>query len=94
MARMKLAQMELDAELRALMARGAVRFKYLKADGTQRTAVGTLSTDLIPDDRRPRGGRYAGYEAGYEPYYDLERQAWRSYAPAWLLWIERENAKE
>lgn len=84
-----LSQQKLNEELRRQMAQGVVTFKYLKSDGSQRTAQGTLCPDLIPDGHKPRGGRYNGYEKGFEPYYDVERQGWRSYAPSWLLWIEK-----
>jgi hypothetical protein len=54
-----------------------VNFQYQKIDGTVRPAVGTLVTDLIPADQRPRGRRPA-YQ-NVMTYYDLERAAWRCF---------------
>lgn len=83
---------EPSAELRQQMARGVATFKYLKQDGTPRTALGTLHPQLIPADKRPKPqNTFNGYKHGYEPYFDLQRLDWRCYAPDDVLWMEEEN---
>ena len=77
------------------MEKGPVEFKYLKADGSQRIAHGTLCNDLIPASGQPTGhGTFNGYEKGYAPYYDLDRMGWRCFRIDWLLWFNRENEEK
>ena len=60
---------------------GFVRFEYTKKDGTQRVALGTLSTHLIPADKMPEHSvDYVSHTPAYiVTYYDLDRDAWRSF---------------
>ena len=66
---------------------GFVRFAFIKSDGSMRYALGTRHTALIPYDKRPKGIREANIQAGMEqpnytaiPYFDIEKQEWRSFA--------------
>ena len=66
---------------------GIVMFTYRKSDGSQRRAVGTRYSDLIPYPKRPAGTRRARIDAGIEKqnytaisYFDLEKQDWRSFS--------------
>jgi hypothetical protein len=53
-------------------------FQLQKKDGTLRHARGTLRTDLIPAEFQPHGNERArNYTA--RAYFDLDRQAWRSF---------------
>ena len=69
--------------LRVLMRTNTVQFSYFKTDGSIRQARGTLCTDLIPEEKRPKGEsrepkkRKENY--GAFTYYDLDRDAWRSF---------------
>ena len=68
--------------LRVLMRTNIVQFSYFKTDGSIRQARGTLSLDLIPEDKRPKTEspkkkRKENY--GAFTYYDLDRAAWRSF---------------
>lgn len=91
----ELAKFEYYQELKGLMEKVPVEFKYLKADGTQRTAHGTLCHDLIPASDQPTGrGTFNGYEKGYAPYYDLDRMGWRCFRIDWLLWFNRDNEEK
>jgi len=63
---------------------GFARFTYYKKDGTTRTALGTLSPLLIPEDKRPKDTlplQGKGRERGCLtfPYFDLEKREWRSF---------------
>ena len=68
--------------LRVLMRTNIVQFSYFKTDGSIRQARGTLCPSLIPEDKRPKTEspkkkRKEHYETF--PYYDLDREAWRSF---------------
>ena len=64
---------------RTQLASGIYRFSYFKTDGSIREATGTLNFDLIPSDKLPKGSNE--YQPNYEtfPYFDLSRNAWRSF---------------
>ena len=64
--------------LRTAMRVSVVRFSYVKDNGDIREARGTLNFNLIPNTHIPTGPRV---EENYETfrYYDLDRQAWRSF---------------
>ena len=65
--------------LRTAMRVSVVRFSYVKDNGDIREARGTLCFDLIPTENIPTGPRVQ--DENYETfrYYDLDRQAWRSF---------------
>jgi len=65
--------------LRQMLTKGIVNFRYTKSDGSLRQARGTLRMDVIPEDKRPKGT--ATHKPNYKnmAYYDLDREAWRSF---------------
>ena len=73
------------AELRDMMKQGTVKFQYVKKDGTIRTAVGTLRSDLIT--RKPAGGACYPRRQGYTPYFDVEKDAFRVFAESKFLGV-------
>lgn len=73
------------AELREMMKKGTVKFQYTKNDGSLRTAVGTLRSDLIT--KKPTGGECYPRRQGYTPYFDVEKDAFRVFAESKLLGV-------
>ena len=63
------------------LGKGIVEFEYLKVNGEWRTAVGTLSEELIPPQDMPSERNLP--KQRNNPlvfcYYDLERRGWRSF---------------
>ena len=76
------------AELREMMKKGTVKFQYTKNDGSLRTAVGTLRSDLIT--RKLAGGVCHPKEAGYTIYFDVEKDAFRVFAESKFLGVVEE----
>lgn len=72
-------------ELKKMLCNGTVKFQYTKKDGSVRTAVGTLKSDLIT--KKPAGGVNYPKEAGYTTYFDLEKNWWRVFAESKLLGV-------
>lgn len=72
-------------DLRERMKKGTVKFQYIKKDGSVRTAVGTLRSDLIT--KKPAGGVCHPKEAGYTLYFDVEKDAFRVFAESKLLGV-------
>ena len=71
-------------ELRKALYNGFVRFRYTKADGSARTALGTLSPSLIPGASPQSNGESGFRLEGKEvvkafAYFDLEKMEWRSF---------------
>lgn len=67
-------------EFKGLLSHGKVYFSYYKVHYYTRAAVGTTNPELIPEDKLPKGtssSRKAN--PGIVKYYDLEKQAWRSF---------------
>lgn len=75
------------SELKSLLSKGVVKFQYTKKDGSVRTAVGTLKSDLI---KKPMGCVSYPREAGYTNYYDIEKGWWRAFAESKLLGVLEE----
>lgn len=75
-------------ELLQRMRGGAAKFRYYKADGSLREAIGTLSPAIIPADKMPKGGTNPAAQYGYIAYFDVERQDWRQFLAKNLLWYE------
>ena len=66
--------------LREAFCNGIVTFSYWKKDLTIREARGTLSLDLIPTDKQPKGldtKRKPNYSIFN--YFDLEKGDWRAF---------------
>ena len=67
---------------RDALCNGFARFTYYKKDGTTRTALGTRSTLLIPHDKAPKcpqTNEEWEERAKAIPYFDLDKQEWRSF---------------
>ena len=65
-------------KLRRMMKSGPVDFMYIKKDGSDRKATGTLADNLIPetdsdDERKTRLSPDCFY------YYDLKKEDWRCF---------------
>lgn len=72
-------------ELNKMLHNGTVKFQYTKKDGTIRTAVGTLKSDLITT--KSRGGENKVENAGYTVYFDVEKEAFRCFAESRLVGV-------
>lgn len=72
-----------NTRLTMAMRAQVIAFEYLKADGSRRTAHGTLLPTLTPQTKQ--SGRATN--GAIQTYYDTDRQAWRSYRKANLLGI-------
>ena len=67
-------------EFKSLLSQGKVYFGYYKVHYYTRAAVGTTNPELIPGDKLPKGtGSSRKANPGIVKYYDLEKQAWRSF---------------
>ena len=73
------------SELHEMLCKGTVKFQFTKKDGTVRTAVGTLKSDLIT--KKPTGGENKVEGAGYTTYFDLEKDAFRCFAESKLIGV-------
>ncbi len=68
---------------RDALSNGFARFTYYKKDGTFRRALGTRSSVLIPMDKLPQclqDNDEWEERAKAIPYFDLEKQEWRSFS--------------
>ena len=70
---------------RDALSNGFARFTYYKKDGSTRTALGTRSPSLIPTDKLPKGDMSDGAatredSANAIPYFDLDKNEWRSFS--------------
>ena len=71
--------------LRDDLANGFARFTYYKKDGTFRRTLGTRSPSLIPTDKLPKGDMSDGAATWEDsakaiPYFDLDKNEWRSFS--------------
>lgn len=72
--------------LKTMMRNTVVCFSFLKADGSVRTAYGTLSGDII--DRYyggPEGKRERTPSPQNVSYFDIEKTAWRCFNATRLI---------
>lgn len=70
---------------RDALSNGFARFTYYKKDGTTRTALGTRSLSLVPTDKLPKGDMSDGAATQEDsakaiPYFDLDKNEWRSFS--------------
>lgn len=72
-------------ELYKMLCAGKVKFQFTKKDGTVRTAIGTLNPGMIT--RKPAGGCNPVKEAGYQTYFDLEKDAFRCFAESKVIGV-------
>ena len=72
-------------DFRTKLRTGVWRFSFFKLDGSIREARGTLSPLLIPADKLPGASPQRNGESGLRqegqtfPYFDLDKQGWRSF---------------
>ena len=79
----QLAQSQLSRfrDLHSLLKEGIAHFWFRKSDGSLRSAYGTLNRDVIerhngvPEGEERKGRPFSGAV----PYFDLEKDAWRSF---------------
>lgn len=67
------------------MHKGVVRIKFIKADGTLRTAIATTSDGVV--GTQTKSGRYV-YDENHTPFFDLNLGRWRSFRNDRLLSVE------
>ena len=68
---------------RDALSNGFARFTFYKKDGTNRTALGTRSSVLIPTDKLPKCPQenHEGDKCTKAiTYFDLDRREWRSFS--------------
>ena len=64
-------------KLREEMKNKVVKFRYMKINGEERTALGTLKDTLIPS--HDSSGAVRKSNALIQCYYDIDRDGWRSF---------------
>ena len=77
---------------RDAISNGFARFTYFKKDGTTRTALGTRSPSLIPVDKAPKCPQDNDEweeRAKSIPYFDLEKNEWRSFSVLNFVSLDR-----
>lgn len=67
------------------MHEGVVRIKFIKADGTVRTAIATTSDGVVNSSTKCH--KYLCDE-GHTPFFDLNLGRWRSFCNDRLLSVE------
>ena len=66
---------------------GEVSFTYLKKDGSERTARGTLNVQVMGEENSPKGMDYNKND-DVTRYYDLNSNGWRSFTNVNLISID------
>ena len=67
---------DIETLRRSLYSESPVMFIYYKKDGSQRTALGTLNENLIPEESKPKD---SSINVGTNlKYFDVQKKAWRS----------------
>lgn len=69
--------------VRVAMRANVVTFYFIKKDGTKREAHGTLNLSAIPSNQKPTTRRESS--TAIQTYYDIDREAWRSFKIQTLL---------
>ena len=72
-----------ENEIRQMLNKGLVSFRYVKKNGDTRNAVGTLNMKLIPSPHHPKGmvnvqSSMVNGAPGLVRYFDFTVQDWRS----------------
>lgn len=65
-------------EFKKALHNGKVEFKYIKKNGEERTALGTLNIDVMGTENAPKGTGYEITDTNIR-YYDLNSEGWRSF---------------
>ena len=68
-----------NAKLYRRLCGSKVSFEFRKVDGTIRSTTGTISTHIIPSQSLPNGLNGHKKNANMQAYYDIDKQAWRSF---------------
>lgn len=74
-------------KLKNAMAKGPVKFTYLKKDGSTREAIGTRNSQILEEV----GYEYKGNgveKAGVVSYWDMEKSSWRACREDSIISIE------
>jgi hypothetical protein len=69
------------------MENGISIFSYLTKAGSIRVAIGTINELFIHVKLAQKDEHKTPADSPLQHYFDLEKQAWRSYAPKYLLTI-------
>lgn len=75
-------------EFSNMLKEGIVEFEFIKKDGTVRSAKGTLESSLLPPPKPAGDSEVAAPRKKNESvfvYYDLEKNAFRSFVKASFL---------
>ena len=75
------------AFLKSRMHDGEVSFTYLKKDGSERTARGTLNVQVMGEENSPKGMDYNKND-DVTRYYDLNSNGWRSFTNVNLISVD------
>ena len=65
-------------EFKNALRKGVIEFKYIKKNGEERTAKGTLNIDIMGSKNAPKGTGYEVTDTNIR-YYDLNSEGWRSF---------------
>lgn len=68
-----------------MMRDGVIRFRFRKADGTDRTAYGTLCPKVIDDYFTPSSKAKRETSGSNVSYFDIEKLEWRCFSPSRLI---------
>ena len=79
---------ELLLELKKAMRGDVVHFRYVKADGSMRSAYGTRDADLIRAHCGDPSGRGGDRPLRTFVYFDLVRDDWRAFRPESIVAID------
>ena len=71
--------METLAELKKKLHEGVVEFTYIKKDGSERKAKGTLNLEIIENLGGPIPTGQITPPAYTTRYFDIEKEEWRSF---------------
>lgn len=74
------------------LKQGVVKFSYLKSNGKEREAFGTLNSSVIEDYAAPSGRNRRGGPSSTFSYFDIEKLAWRCFIPENLIGIDPDYA--
>lgn len=65
-------------EFKKALHNGKVEFKYLKKNGEEREALGTLNLEIMGEENAPKGSGVETPDTTIR-YYDLNSEGWRSF---------------
>ena len=76
-------------QFRAWLNSGIVTFSFWKKDGSIREAKGTTNPVLVPEDKRPKNTTPPSGGWGAIPYFDLDKNEWRSFSVLNFISLDR-----